>query len=59
VKPRGRRGGFQELVYLADHPDPHVRDTLAGVLRVYRGRESRQLRQRLQVDSADDGRPDS
>lgn len=49
---RSRRGGAEEIAYLADHPDPHVRDTLASVLRVYRGREARQLRQRLQIDSA-------
>jgi len=24
---RARRGGAEELAYLADHPDPHVRDT--------------------------------
>ena len=46
---RGRRGGAEELAYLADHPDPHVRDTLDRVLRVYRGREARRLRQRLQL----------
>ncbi|GID29941.1 hypothetical protein Abr02nite_49240 [Paractinoplanes brasiliensis] len=56
---RARRGGAWELAHLAEHPDPHVRDTLASVLRVYRGREARQLRQRLQVDSADDGPPDA
>lgn len=45
---RRRRGGAEELAYLADHPDPHVRDTLDSVLRVYRGREARRLRARLQ-----------
>jgi hypothetical protein len=25
---RARRGAAEELAYLADHPDPHVRDTL-------------------------------
>src|SRR6266511_1128800 len=44
---RGRRGGAEELAYLADHPDPDVRDTLESVLRVYRGREARRLRERL------------
>ncbi|WP_203720625.1 hypothetical protein, partial [Paractinoplanes brasiliensis] len=56
---RARRGGAWELAHLVEHPDPHVRDTLAGVLRVYRGREARQLRQRLRVDSVDDGPPDA
>lgn len=49
---RGRRGGAEELAYLADHPDPHVRDTLESVLRVYRGREARRLRERLQRQSS-------
>jgi hypothetical protein len=44
---RGRRGGAEELEFLADHPDPHVRDTLESVLRAYRGREARRLRERL------------
>jgi hypothetical protein len=30
---RGRRGGAEELAYLADHPDPDVRDALESVLR--------------------------
>lgn len=46
---RGRRGGAEELAYLADHPDPHVRDTLESVLRAYRGREGRRLRDRLRT----------
>ncbi|WP_345630846.1 HEAT repeat domain-containing protein [Rugosimonospora acidiphila] len=45
---RRRRGGAEELAYLADHPDPDVRDTLESVLRAYRGSEARRLRQRLQ-----------
>ena len=45
----GRRGGAEELAYLADHPDPDVRDTLESVLRAYRGREARRLRERLQL----------
>jgi hypothetical protein len=49
---RGRRGGAEELAYLADHPDPHVRDTLASVLRAYRGPEARRLRMRLQLEDA-------
>ena len=44
---RGRRGGAEELAYLAEHPDEEVRDTLAGVLRSYRGRAARRLRERL------------
>lgn len=47
---RARRGGAEELAYLVDHPDPHVRDTLASVLPAYRGREARRLRRRLQAD---------
>ncbi|SCF27229.1 hypothetical protein GA0070618_4702 [Micromonospora echinospora] len=46
---RGRRGGAEELAYLVDHPDPHVRDTLNDALRAYRGREARRLRARLQL----------
>lgn len=46
---RGRRGGAEELAYLADHPDIHVRDSLESVLGVYRGREARRLRERLQA----------
>ena len=45
---RARRGGAEELAYLADHPDPHVRDTLEGVLGAYRGHQARRLRERLQ-----------
>lgn len=45
---RGRRGGAEELAYLADHPDPDVRDTLESALRAYRGRAARRLRERLQ-----------
>ncbi|BCJ62232.1 hypothetical protein C1I93_13975 [Micromonospora endophytica] len=44
---RGRRGGAEELAYLADHPDPDVRDTLESILRAYRGRNARRLRERL------------
>jgi len=44
-----RRGGAEELAYLADHPDQDVRDTLESVLPVYRGREARRLRERLQL----------
>ncbi|MBV1851353.1 HEAT repeat domain-containing protein [Catellatospora tritici] len=44
---RGRRGGAEELAYLADHPDPEVRETLESVLRRYRGREARRLGERL------------
>jgi hypothetical protein len=48
---RARRGGAEELAYLAGHPDPLVRDTLASVLRVYRGRQTRRLRERLRSDA--------
>jgi len=44
---RARRGGAEELAYLVDHPDRDVRETLESVLRVYRGREGRRLRERL------------
>ena len=53
---RARRGGAEELAYLADHPDPHVRDTLESILRVYRGRPARRLRERLQ--QTDSSAPD-
>jgi hypothetical protein len=46
---RGRRGGAEELAYLADHPDPYVRDTLESILRAYRGPQARRLRERLQL----------
>jgi hypothetical protein len=42
-----RRGGAEELAYLADHPDPEVRETLADLLEFYRGRPARVLRERL------------
>jgi hypothetical protein len=42
-----RRGGAEELVYLADHPDPEVREVLAEVLECYRGRTARALRDKL------------
>jgi hypothetical protein len=55
---RGRRGSAEELAYLADHPDPDVRDTLESVLRVYRGGEARRLRERLGSEKSNvDGRP--
>jgi hypothetical protein len=41
------RGGAEELAYLADHPDPEVRETLSDVLENYRGRAARDLRDRL------------
>ncbi|GIH14947.1 HEAT repeat domain-containing protein [Rugosimonospora africana] len=47
---RRRRGGAEELAYLADHPDQDVRDTLESILGAYRGREARRLRERLQVN---------
>ncbi|MFR9779947.1 HEAT repeat domain-containing protein [Micromonospora sp. MS34] len=55
---RGRRGGAEELAYLADHPDPHVRDTLESVLRAYRGREARRLRERLRRGDSPASDPD-
>ncbi|MFI6824501.1 HEAT repeat domain-containing protein [Micromonospora sp. NPDC050187] len=56
---RGRRGGAEELAYLADHPDPRVRDTLGSALRAYRGREARRLRARLQLTDASASTPES
>ncbi|MEH1163926.1 hypothetical protein V6V47_00910 [Micromonospora sp. CPCC 205539] len=56
---RGRRGGAEELAYLADHPDLDVRDTLESVLRAYRGREARQLRARLQSSDPSAADPDN
>jgi hypothetical protein len=41
------RGGAEELAYLADHPDPEVREALAELLECYRGRAARELRDRL------------
>jgi hypothetical protein len=48
---QGRRGGAEELAYLADHPHPHVRDSLEIALQAYRGREARRLRERLVRES--------
>ncbi|MFD1366007.1 HEAT repeat domain-containing protein [Actinoplanes sichuanensis] len=45
-----RRGGAEELAYLADHPDPEVRGALADVLVHYRGTAARDLRARLAAD---------
>jgi len=42
-----RRGGAEELAYLADHPDIEVRDVLAETLEFYRGRSARALRDKL------------
>ncbi|MEU4164626.1 HEAT repeat domain-containing protein [Actinoplanes sp. NPDC026670] len=39
-----RRGGAEELAYLAGHPDPEVREALADVLAYYRGKAARDLR---------------
>ncbi|MEU4242189.1 HEAT repeat domain-containing protein [Actinoplanes sp. NPDC026619] len=50
---RGRRGGAEELAYLADHPDLHVRWTLESVLTSYRGPVARRLRERLERESAE------
>jgi hypothetical protein len=47
----GRRwGGAEELAYLVDHPDPEVREALAGTLLGYRGRAAQDLLQRLRAD---------
>jgi hypothetical protein len=56
---RARRGVAKELAYLADHPDQHVRDTLESVLRVYRGRQARRLRERLRSSSASQTGPNT
>jgi hypothetical protein len=56
---RARRGGAEELAYLADHPDPDVRDTLESILRVYRGREARRLRERLRSTDASTSDPNN
>ncbi|MDT3439325.1 MULTISPECIES: hypothetical protein [unclassified Pseudofrankia] len=45
-----RRGGAEDLAYLADHPDPEVRAALVDVLDSYRGRAARLLRERLGAD---------
>ncbi|MCX4471625.1 hypothetical protein OOK41_15165 [Micromonospora sp. NBC_01655] len=44
--------GAAELTYLADHPDPHLRDALDSTLRAYRGPGARRLRERLRLGSA-------
>jgi hypothetical protein len=56
-----RRGGSAELEYLADHPDPEVRETLADTLEFYRGPAARALRDRLTAELLDQGviSPDS
>ncbi|GAB3243545.1 hypothetical protein [Kineosporia babensis] len=41
------RGDSHELAYLADHPDPDVREVLADALAAYRGRPARELRTRI------------
>lgn len=46
------RDGAEELAYLADHPDPEVREVLADILESYRGRTARALREWLGTDSA-------
>jgi hypothetical protein len=56
---RGRRGGAEELAYLAAHPDPDVRDTLESVLSAYRGREARRLRERLRFSNSAAAGPDT
>jgi hypothetical protein len=55
-----RRGGAEELAYLVDHPDREVRETLAEVLRDYRGRAARDLRRQLaDVDQEQDPVPEN
>ncbi|MFB9360601.1 HEAT repeat domain-containing protein [Actinoplanes nipponensis] len=46
-----RRGGAEELAYLAVHPDPEVREALAELLGNYRGRAARELRRTLDPQS--------
>lgn len=41
------RGGAEELEFLADHPDPDLRELLYEVLESYRGKAARELRARL------------
>jgi hypothetical protein len=48
-----RRGGAEDLAYLADHPDPDVREALAEALGSYRGRAARSLRARLAATPSD------
>ncbi|GAA1741644.1 HEAT repeat domain-containing protein [Luedemannella helvata] len=43
-----RRGGAEELAFLADHPDPEVREALVRTLARYRGRAARELLERVQ-----------
>ena len=43
-----RRGGAEELAFLADHPDPEVREALVQTLARYRGRAARELLERVQ-----------
>jgi hypothetical protein len=50
-----RRGGSEELVYLADHPDPEVREALADLLEFYRGAHARALRDQITADLQDQG----
>ncbi|MEU5673127.1 hypothetical protein ACGF3C_27080 [Micromonospora sp. NPDC047762] len=46
--PIGRAAAVRGAAELAVLVDPDVRDTLKSVLRAYRGREARRLRERLQ-----------
>jgi len=48
-----RRGGAEELAYLAEHPDPDVREVLYETLGRYRGRAARDLRARLAPEFAE------
>jgi len=50
---RRSRGGAEELAYLADHPDPDVREILYETLAFYRGRAARDLRARLAPEFTD------
>jgi len=50
-----RRGGSEELEYLAEHPDPEVREALADVLEFYRGRRARALRDKLTAELQAEG----
>jgi hypothetical protein len=48
------RGAAWELAYLADHPDPDVREVLLDTLKFYRGRDAVALRDRLALEFPDE-----
>jgi hypothetical protein len=53
-----RRGGAEELAYLADHPDPDVREVLAETLTSYRGHYARRLQARVRLTLPEDTEDD-